>query len=121
MLLSQCLSISETAPVLNSRNSNSESVFPPEYRPPSDGEQYPSRDRGSQYCCAVTAQRDHTVEPAELQPVLDREPEAMREVEQREHAHAEQEKFGQRVPHERQQVRVVGRVEQSERKRNSEQ
>ena len=37
-------------------------------------EQYPNRDRGSQYCCAVTTQSDHTVEPAQLQPVLDREP-----------------------------------------------
>jgi hypothetical protein len=66
---------------------------------PSGGEQYPNRGRGYQYCCAVAAQSDHTVEPAQLQPVLDREPDAVRKVEQGEHTHAEQHKFGQRIPY----------------------
>ena len=97
-----------------------EALAPDGDSPISGGEQYPNRGCGSQYCCAVTAQSDHTVEPAQLQPMLDREPEAVRPMEQGEHTDAEQHKFGQRIPYDCQQVRMVRRVEQPQRKRQSE-
>ena len=42
-------------------------------------------------------------------------------MEQGQHAEAEENELGQRIPYDRQQVRMVGRVEPPERKRNSEQ
>jgi hypothetical protein len=86
----------------------------------SRGEQYPTRRCGSQHCCAVTAQGDHTVEPAQLQPVLQREPEAVRPMEQGKHTDAEENKFGQRIPYDCQQVSMVRRVEDPQRKRQPE-
>ena len=53
--------------------------------------------------------------------MLEREPEAVRPMEQGKHTDPEKNKFGQRIPYDCQQMGMVRRVEQPERKRHPEQ
>jgi len=52
--------------------------------------------------------------------MLERKPEPVRPMEQRKHTDAEQHKFRERIPHGCKQMRMVGRIEPPERKRQPE-